>query len=396
MQAFSGRDASLAFLSYHRRSFPHSRVKSALQKVDAGVDYDEGDHADFLELCQRVNKVLPRLKSFAPWSYFVKVAFILLSAFALEFYIHSQRAYSWHLTAPLGLLFALIGLNIQHDANHGAISRRPIVNRVLGASQNWIGGSAISWIHQHVVQHHVHTNDVHLDPDMAGSVYVRLNPLQPLMKYHIVQHLYFFFLLGLYGFVVVYQSLVNVIYGSHHTKMSPLLGPHRVFETFTSAVFFLRWVCLPLYQSGWGAVVQTAPMYVVGGYYLAFFFSLSHNFSGVHMLEDTTRSGMAKSESTFLYKQVVSSSNVGGSWLCFANGGLNYQIEHHLFPRVNHTFYPKIAPIVREFCEERGIPYVHFATVGENVRSCAKHLWDMGSNETPKEAVIEGAKLLTS
>lgn len=53
----------------------------------------------------------------------------------------------------------------------------------------------------------MHTNDVHLDPDIAGSVYLRLNPLQPLMKYQVVQHLYFFILLGLYGFVVVYQSL---------------------------------------------------------------------------------------------------------------------------------------------------------------------------------------------
>ena len=61
------------------------------------------------------------------------------------------------------------GLNIQHDANHGAISRIPSVNRVLGASQNWIGGSAIAWIHQHVVQHHIHTNDLNLDPDISGE-----------------------------------------------------------------------------------------------------------------------------------------------------------------------------------------------------------------------------------
>ena len=90
-------------------------------------------------------------------------------------------------------------------------------------SQNWIGGSALSWIHQHVVQHHLHTNDVNLDPDMAGqlflhykfidslivfpgSSYIRLNPLKPLMSYHIVQHIYFFGLLAVYGFSVVIQS----------------------------------------------------------------------------------------------------------------------------------------------------------------------------------------------
>ena len=65
------------------------------------------------------------------------------------------------------------GLNIQHDANHGSVSRNPNVNWLLGLSENWIGGSQINWIHQHVVQHHLHTNDVHLDPDMASTSYVR-------------------------------------------------------------------------------------------------------------------------------------------------------------------------------------------------------------------------------
>jgi len=55
----------------------------------------------------------------------------------------------------------LSGLNVQHDANHGAISKNPNVNRFFGSFQNWIGGSAISWIHQHVVQ-------VKLDNAVAG------------------------------------------------------------------------------------------------------------------------------------------------------------------------------------------------------------------------------------
>jgi hypothetical protein len=169
-QAFSGRDASQAFLAYHRRLFPHNRVKSAFEKKDDRVQYSTEDHADFLELCEKLDKVLPRMKSFAPWHYYLKVAFLLFSAFTLEMYMHLNVHYVWYLCGLQGLLYALIGenmiryfvekklkyfilgLNIQHDANHGAISRYPIVNRVLGASQNWIGGSAISWIHQHVVQ----------------------------------------------------------------------------------------------------------------------------------------------------------------------------------------------------------------------------------------------------
>ena len=114
------------------------------------------------------------------------MAFLLGSVVTLEGYMHWSKAYRWELGALMGLFYAWIGmkkrlalgqymtvfnlgLNIQHDANHGAVSRNPTVNRALGASQNWIGGSAISWVHQHVVQHHVHTNDVNLDPDIAGK-----------------------------------------------------------------------------------------------------------------------------------------------------------------------------------------------------------------------------------
>jgi len=78
--------------------------------------------------------------------------------------------------------------------------------------------------------------------------------------------------------------------------------------------------------------------------------------------------------------QVETSSNVGGSWLCFMNGGLNYQIEHHIFPRVHHGLYPRLQPIVRRFCEAKGWRYTHFPTVGENVLSMVRHLRKMGAS----------------
>lgn len=84
--------------------------------------------------------------------------------------------------------------------------------------------------------------------------------------------------------------------------------------------------------------------------------------------------------------QVITSSNVGGKFLCFLNGGLNYQIEHHLFPRMHHGHYPKIAPVVKQFCAEKGIPYQHFPTVSSNAWACAKHLLEMGTQDVPKSA----------
>ena len=149
------------------------------------MTYTPDDHSDFMELCDRVNKVLPRLKSFAPWHYYIKVAYIIGAFLLMEMYCHYNSSYTFPLSIVMGFHMALIGelrlmdynmdmlqvtvfagLNIQHDANHGAISKNPWVNRILGLTENMIGGSQVNWIHQHVVQHHIHTNDVHLDPDM--------------------------------------------------------------------------------------------------------------------------------------------------------------------------------------------------------------------------------------
>jgi acyl-lipid (7-3)-desaturase (Delta-4 desaturase) len=298
-----------------------------------------------------------------------------------QFYIHFNQKYEWYLTAPLGLLFAFIGLNIQHDANHGAISRNPRVNRLLGLTQNWIGGSAVDWIHQHVVQHHVHTNDIHNDPDISGNTFLRLNPLQPLLRFHIFQHIYIFILIAGFGVSVVFTSMEHLFTGQHKTKMSSMLNGYRVREALATAPFFLRWFVLPLLlKPSSHTALNVFPMFMTGGFYLAFFFVISHNFVGVHMF-DKVKSGREKE--SFLYNQVVSSCNVGGAWLAFLNGGLNYQIEHHLFPRVSHNHYAKIAPIVREFCKKKNIPYVHFNTISENMTSCVHHLSDFGHKKNP-------------
>jgi fatty acid desaturase (delta-4 desaturase) len=303
-----------------------------------------------------------------------------VSAVGLEVYIHFTNSYNWYLTAPLGFLMALIGLNIQHDANHGAISKNPSINRILGYSQNWIGGSSVDWIHQHVVQHHIHTNDVHNDPDLRGNPLLRLNPLQPLMEYQIIQHLYVGLLICIFGLIMVFTSFINVIRGENMTAMSKLIARDRIVEGLMSLLFYYRWFILPVIQrKSLNVFFEILPMFVVGGFYLAFFFIISHNFLGVYMFDNKG----GKRKSSFLYDQVASSSNVGGSWLCMINGGLNYQIEHHLFPRIQHSHYPLIAPLVKKFCKEKNIPYIHFPTIYENFSSCVKHLAKMGSEISP-------------
>jgi acyl-lipid (7-3)-desaturase (Delta-4 desaturase) len=178
--------------------------------------------------------------------------------------------------------------------------------------------------------------------------------------------------------------------------MSSMLSLYRIAEFFYTSVFILRWMVLPyLLVPSFSTFLGIAPMFMTGGFYLAFFFVISHNFVGVHMFDSSPAAAAAAAAATasvpssspmkdsFLYNQVISSCNVGGSLLAMFNGGLNYQIEHHLFPRISHTHYAKIAPIVREFCKKKGIPYVHFRTIQENVTSCVQHLSNFGHEKNP-------------
>lgn len=385
VQVFAGRDATEAFLSYHRKRFPHTKVTDALLGTAAPLKAAEKDD-DYLELCKLVEAVLPRSEAYAPWSYWCKLIALLSSTLALEWYIHSHAAYHWYLTGPLGLLFAWVGMNIQHDANHGSISPKAWINRTMGMTQNWIGGSAIDWIHQHDVQHHIFPNNVTNDPDIVGNDLLRLNPIKPLASAQALQHVYIFLLLAVFGMTYIGFSLVHLVEGFHFTKMSKLIDRHRPFEEATIVFFLLRWIALPLYQvPAWSTFLNVLPLFVVGGYYLAFFFIISHNFEG--SLLYTTEQDKEVEES-FLRKQVATAANVGGSWLAFVNGGLNYQIEHHLFPRIQHTHYPRIAPVVRAYCEKKGVPYKHFATVSENVWSCVRHLKQMGTQQVPNKGYV--------
>jgi len=390
VKSFAGRDATEAFMSYHRRLFPHETQAHAL--IGSTPSISNANHTDdYLELCSEVDKVLPKHKSFAPLSYWIKIVVLLTFTVSLEVYMHTTGSYTWYLSAVLGLCFAFIGLNVQHDANHGSVSRSAWVNRFLGMSQNYIGGSAVSWVHQHVVQHHIHCNDVHEDPDIMGGSMIRINPLRPLRSNQAFQYLYVFVMIAGFGFKQIFTTMGDTLAGKNFTSYSkPLRADHLVFELATSVVFLVRWVGLPVISalargdSPVMTMLNTAPIYMVAGYYLAFFFIISHNFDGVHAFDRSKHAPndtSPDSNNRFLYRQVVSSSNVGGPLLAFMNGGLNYQIEHHLFPRVQHSHYATIAPIVREFCRRKNIPYRHFPTIAENMISCSKHLFTMGHCE---------------
>ena len=369
----NGTDGTALFNSSHRRAFPHDKYKDfvvAPSTVDEG-SFGPAPSQKFDLYFEIAEAVKPLLKDggFAPAHYYAKVAFILTAFIAFEaYFLVYGRTFVPSIVA--GIIAAGIGLNIQHDANHGAVSRKGWINRVLGLSQDLIGGSAMNWMVSHDTIHHVHCNDTERDGDLAIPM-LRLHEKVPWQMTYTVQQLYLWALEALFGVVHVFQSAQVTLAGP--------VGPQHVLKSywFTHRLLLLFnavKIAANIYMHpSWNTLGMIAVWYMAGGLYLAFFFIISHNFDGVKKITVDSHAGC------FVRNQVETSSNVGGSLLAHINGGLNYQIEHHLFPRVHHSNYAKMAPTVRRICEKHGVQYVHFPTIIDNAMSTFEHLRILGT-----------------
>jgi len=245
VRLFGGRDATTAFVQYHRRSFPAQRMSTHLVAPLSGEAVAED--AELLELAAAVDTIIREAGGgFAPWTYYVKAGALLLAAVGLELgmLVWGRNVLG---SVVLGVLFACIGLNIQHDANHGALSRRPWVNTLFGLAQDWIGGSRLLWAHQHVVLHHIFTNHHSKDPDITADPLLKLRPMDATRPYHMWQHLYIFGVYMLFG-VKVTLLAISELWDFRYcaVDISPAARRYRAPALYAKLFFVLRFFALPL------------------------------------------------------------------------------------------------------------------------------------------------------
>ena len=129
------------------------------------------------------------------------------------------------------------------------------------------------------------------------------------------------------------------------------------------------------------ATPQTIWVFVGYGLHQGFWAVIIHSFEGVHLSSNDDSKVADGTSESFLHRTIATTSSCGGEITGLVQGGINYHIEHHLFPRVNHMHFPKLRPIVREFCAEKGIPYNYFPSVWGNFKSFVKHLHTLGNND---------------
>ncbi len=286
--------------------------------------------------------------------------------------------------AIMGIGMSGIGLSVMHDANHGAYSKNKRVNFIMGYVMNVIGASTVNWKIQHNVLHHSFTNIEGMDEDIDPGKLMRLSPHAPLLKAHKLQHIYGWFLYGMMTFLWLTTKDFKQLY--RYKKEGLLKGQKRTYtgvliETIISKILYYGYaLVLPLVLipvSWWIVLIGFFIMHFITGLSLGLIFQPAHVMpTAEYPIPDDT----GNIENNWAVHQLFTTTNFSPKSRIFSwyVGGLNYQIEHHLFPNICHVHYKRISKIVRETADEYGLPYNSEKNFISAIVSHAKMLKSLG------------------
>lgn len=273
---------------------------------------------------------------------------------------------AWWVIVPLWIVMgtgmAGVGLSVMHDANHGVYSSSKRLNKWLGYSMNLIGSNAMIWKIQHNVLHHSYTNIDGADDDINVSGILRLSPNQKRRGIHRFQYIYAWFA---YGLMTLLRTFVSDFTKLFKYRKMGLIKPGRPFGVafvklslwklfYVGYILVLPMVLMPV--SPWLIVLCFLLMNFVTGFILAVIFQTAHIMPNTVFPVPDEQGTM---ENSWAVHELITTTNFAPSSRVFSwlIGGLNYQVEHHLFADICHVHYRKISKIVAETAKEFGLPY---------------------------------------
>ncbi len=284
----------------------------------------------------------------------------------------------------MGLGVAGIGLSVMHDANHGAYSNKLWVNNALGFTLNLIGGNSFNWKVQHNVLHHTFTNVHDADEDIAPSPIFRMSPDAKLYPIHRFQHIYAWFFYGLLTMIWVFRK--DFVKLSRYQK-DGLVKRQKTTATKewivligTKLVYLAYTVALPMIVLDvlwWQVLIGFFTMHFIAGFILAIIFQPAHVIESAEYPAPDTAGSL---KDVWAVHQLRTTSNFAKNdrLLTWYVGGLNYQVEHHLFPHICHVHYEKISKIVEETALEFGLPYNNEDSFLDALKSHGRQLKVLG------------------
>lgn len=376
----AGRDSTCLIESYHTRASAPVIEKALLNKaVYVGPlhqdDYRPITNEDFfLVLQERVETHLKKigydLKT-RPFEYVgIFEALLTLFVYALSTYYVSFHA-QWWAVFVLAFCTARMGF-FMHMGNHCAISRFPAVNEFIGKFMDVVGSNSLIWSHEHQVAHHMDPNDLDHDNDcQIGNPWIRMHPHLKWNKFQRIQHISLFLGISVGFWKWIIGDVEHFI--RHRVGLCAMAVNKKDWAwmvLFKSAWVFVHLV-IPTYYFGWKiTLLQSAVFMAIGAHYLENIFIVNHIQSGL----------VPPPHAHWAEKQLLGTSNWGSGSLLYnwVSGGLNHQIEHHLFPAMTHYLYPYISPVVKQTCEEFNIPYLNYTTFSSAWIDMFTYIRDLG------------------
>ncbi len=267
----------------------------------------------------------------------------------------------WLCTAVMGLGLAGIGMSVMHDANHGAYSDKETVNTILGYTLNLVGGDANNWKVQHNILHHTYTNIYGHDIDVGDKTLMRFSPHG---KYKPVQYFQMFYAMFFYSLMTFYwttgKDFVQYVQFTREHHRGKLAWTFFLI-IFWKVVYFIYIIVLPLKLldvTWWQVAIGYCTLHFVAGFVLSVVFQLAHVVEGASFPQPDANGNI---ENEWAIHQMHTTADFArdNRLITFYVGGLNYQVEHHLFPRVCHVHYPKINAIVQQTAAEFCVPYLY-------------------------------------
>lgn len=289
----------------------------------------------------------------------------------------------WALCLVMGFSMAGLGFTVCHDALHGAWSESPRVNRLLGYVFDAIGANGYMWRITHNRLHHFYTNVRGYDDDVEVSPLIRLSPHSPRWRMHRYQHIY--------AFAAYALSTVFWVFAKDYSYfLRRELGPYRdmkhpvsawAFMIVSKLAYYALMIALPLTLldvTWWQFVIGFLTVHLTAGLILGVVFQLAH------VVEPTLHPTGAQtnpSPAAWMDVQLRCTNDFArdNRFLDWYLGGLNFQIEHHLFPKISHVHYRKISPIVEAAALRHDIPYNSSPTLFAAIRSHYRMLKWLGS-----------------
>jgi len=347
----------------------HKSDNLMAESIHKTLSYLKPVDKDFFKtLKERVDAyfIQNKIEKSGDWRMKLKTVAMLTMYFVPYFLIVTDHHYNigvyFLLWVIMGFGMAGIGLSVMHDAIHGAYSSNKTLNKVVGEVINLIGGYSINWKIQHNVLHHAFTNVHGVDEDIDAGKLLRFSPHAERFSFHRFQHVYAWFL---YGLMTLFWATgkdftqLKRYYNMGLVKTKVLYRKKVALLILVKSLYYIYVIGIPL-------VFSSLPWYFTILGFLSMHFTagliLSSIFQPAHVMETSDFPNPGKNgtiENTWAMNQLQNTCNFAPKSRLFSwyVGGLNFQIEHHLFPNICHIHYKKLSAIVQQVTAEFQLPY---------------------------------------